>query len=84
MAEIRVKLDLSIEQMIRLHAAMMNDIHGSEEMVRYWAEHNKAEYAEFYRVLAAKSRMIKEAIESQLREAKNVYIGGCEDESARA
>lgn len=84
MAQIRIKLDLSLEQAIRLSAAMADDAHECEKMTRYYDEREKTEYAEFFRVLAGKSRMIKEAIDLQIGDAKNIYIGGDENESARA
>lgn len=84
MPQIRIKLDLSLEQALRIAAAMTDDVHECEESARYFDEHEKAAYAAFYRVLADKSRMIKDILDRQIRNAKNIYIGGDENESARA
>lgn len=84
MAQIRIKLDLSFEQAIILSSMIADDAHKCEEMARCYDEREKAEYAEFYRALADRSRMIKEALDLQIGDAKNVYIGGDKDESARA
>ena len=84
MSQIRIKLDLPFEYAIRLATAMRDDAHECEERARYWDECQKAEHAEVYRALADKSRMIEEALDLQIRDVKNIYIGGYEDESARA
>lgn len=84
MSQIRIKLDLSLEQALRLAAAMTDEVHECEESARYFDEHEKAEHAEFYRMLADKSRIVKDAIDLQIKNAKNIYIGGCEDEGTRA
>lgn len=80
MPQIRIKLDLSLDQAISISAAMMDDARECVERARYWDECQKPERAEVYRVLADRSRMIKEAIDLQMRDAKNVYIGGYENE----
>lgn len=83
MAKIRVKLDLSLDQAISISAAMMDDARDCVGRARYWDECQKPEHAEVYRALADRSRMIKEAIDLQLKDAKNIYIGGDDEEDNR-
>lgn len=84
MVQIRVKLDLSLDQAIRLSSAMADDAHECERLVRHYDERESHEHSKFYRMLADQARTIKEAIDLQIGDGNNVYIGGDEDESARA
>ena len=83
MAKIRVKLDLPYMDAIRLSAAMADDVYECERMARFYDEKEKPAYSKFYRMLADQSRTIKEALDLQIGNGDNVYIGGDEDESAR-
>lgn len=84
MSQIRVKLDLPYMYAIRLSAAMADDAHECEKMVRFYDENQKPAYSKFYGMLANQARIIKEALDLQIGDGNNVYIGGDEDESARA
>lgn len=84
MEQIRIKLDLSLVDAHRLAVVLADDAHRCERLARRYAERENFVYAEFYRSLADKSRMIKDALYLQIEDAENVYIGGGEDESARA
>ena len=84
MKKIRIKLDLFLEDAWRLAVVLADDAHECERLARQYDARGNIVYAEFYRSLAGKSRMIKEALDLQIGDAKNIYIGGDEDESARA
>lgn len=84
MSQIRIKLDLPFEYALRLAAAMADDAHEYQKMVRFYDEKEKPEYSKFYVMLANQARIIKDALDLQLKDAKNIYIGEDEDESARA
>lgn len=84
MAEIRIKLDLPLDHALRIVMLMGDDAHECERLARYFDEHEKSEYAEFYRALADSSRSIREEIYLQIGDTKNSYIGGDEDEGTRA
>lgn len=80
MPQIRIKLDLSLEDVLRLSGAMDDNAHEYEKMARYFDEKEKPEYSKFYGILAERALMLKEALDLQIADTKNVYIGGCEDE----
>ena len=84
MSQIRIKLDLPFEYAIRLSAAMADDEFECEKMARFYDEEEKPGYSKFYRMLADQARTIKNALDLQIEDTLNVYIGGNEDESARA
>ena len=83
MSQIRIKLDLPFMYAIRLAAAMADDMYECERLVRFYDEKEKPAYSKFYRMLADQARTIKEALDLQIGDENNVYIGGDEDESAR-
>lgn len=80
MEKIRIKLDLPLVDAHRLAVVLADDAHNCERLARRYAERENFEYAEFYRSLADKSRMIRDALYLQIGDAKNIYIEGCEDE----
>lgn len=80
MPQIRIKLDLPFMYAIRLAAAMADDAHECAKMVRFYDEHEKPGYSKFYGMLADQARAIKEALDLQIADAKNIYTEGCEDE----
>lgn len=85
MAQIRIKLDLPFEYVLRISALIGDNAHECERLERFFDEREKSEYSQFYGMLANKAHMIKEALDLQMQDAKNVYYrGGDEDESARA
>lgn len=84
MEQFRIKLDLPFMYAIHLSAAMAEEAQECAKMVRYYDEHEKPGYSKFYGMLADQARAIKEALDLQIADAKNVSIGGDEDESARA
>lgn len=84
MSKIRIKLDLPFEYALRISVILADDAHECEKMARYYDESKKTTHSKFYRNLANLSSMIKEELNLQIEDPKNVYIGGCEDESARA
>lgn len=80
MAQIRVKLDLPFEDALHLVVILADEAHECEKMAQLFDEKEKPEHSKFYRKYADRMDMIKEKIKSQLQDAKNVYMGGCEDE----
>lgn len=84
MEKIRIKFDLFLEDAWRLSVVLADDAHRCEKLARWYAERENLVYAEFYRSLAGKSSVIKDALDLQIKDAENIYIGGCEDESARS
>lgn len=84
MSQIRVKLDLSLDQAIRIAATMADDAYECEKRARVFYQSGKPEHSKFYRMLADQSYLIKKTLDLQIGNAKNVYIGGDEDESARS
>ena len=84
MEQIRIKFDLFLEDAWRLSVVLADDAHECERLARQYDERGNNVYAEFYRSLADKSRIIKNALDLQIADAENVYIGGCEDEGTRA
>lgn len=84
MKKIRIKFDLFLVDAWRLAVILADDAHECERLARQYAARENLVYAEFYRSLADKSRTIKEALDLQIGDGNNVYIGGDEDESARA
>ena len=84
MSQIRIKLDLPFEYALRISVVLADDAHECEKMARYYDESEKPTHSKFYRNLANLSSMIKEAIDLQIENTENVYIGGDKNESARA
>lgn len=84
MSQIRIKLDLPFEDALHLVVILADEAHECEKMAQFFDEKEKPEHSKFYRKCADRTDMIKEKIKFQLQNAKNIYIGGCEDESTRA
>lgn len=83
MSQIRIKLDLSLDQAMRIAAAMADDAYEYEKKARFFDKSGKPEYSKFYGMLADHAYLIKKTLDLQIGNTKNVYIGGDEDESAR-
>lgn len=84
MKQLRIKLDLPFEYVLRLAEAIADDEHACEQMEMFYDEKAKPECSKFYGRLASQARIIKEELNLQIEDPKNVYMGGCEDESAGA
>lgn len=76
MSPIRIKLDLPFEYAVRIAVVLANDAHECEKVARFYDKNKKPEYSKFYRSLADETNMIKDALDLQINDAKNIYIEG--------